>query len=411
MALSRAATLLVVFGVFGQPREPWVVARNPTNPDRHRHLPVRPGAGPFGVPARNAAELSSRLSTPVRSRRRIKPGDSGQPGRDGAARRGRAGEQCGHAVSEPGRERDVDIVIGYVSSGSCLAVAPLAEELKKLTVFFNCGTPRVFEDATYRYVFRTASHATMDGVAAAKYVREKLPDATRIAGINQNYAWGQDSWKDFETSMKVVVQAVHIATSQMPKLFAGQYGAEISTLLGARAQVIHSSLWGGDLEAFILQVGAQKPVREQPRAAHYGRDADSSAPDRGSRRHDHRCARPAQRVRPGQRAQPLVQEHVREALSAPRRHSVPITWSRRSSEPRRRTKRPRQPPTGKLPIGPDRGGIRGSELRNTERHDEDGARQGSSGHPANGVWDDQGGRRQADDDERDALCRRAGQST
>ena len=55
-------------------------------------------------------------------------------------------------------------------------MAPLAEELKKLTVFFNCGTPRVFEDATYRYVFRTASHATMDGVAAAKYVREKFPE-------------------------------------------------------------------------------------------------------------------------------------------------------------------------------------------------------------------------------------------
>jgi len=41
----------------------------------------------------------------------------------------------------------------------------------------------------------------------------------------------------------------------MPKLFAGQYNAEISALLGAGADVIHSSFWDGDLEALILQGG------------------------------------------------------------------------------------------------------------------------------------------------------------
>jgi branched-chain amino acid transport system substrate-binding protein len=39
----------------------------------------------------------------------------------------------------------------------------------------------------------------------------------------------------------------------MPKLFAGQYNAEISALLSAGADVIHSSFWDGDLEALILQ--------------------------------------------------------------------------------------------------------------------------------------------------------------
>ena len=43
--------------------------------------------------------------------------------------------------------------------------------------------------------------------------------------------------------------------AQMPKLFAGQYNAEISTVLGAKADVVHSSFWDGDLEAFILQAG------------------------------------------------------------------------------------------------------------------------------------------------------------
>ena len=40
------------------------------------------------------------------------------------------------------------MVIGYISSGDCLGIAPVAEELKKLTVLFDCGTPRIFEDAS-----------------------------------------------------------------------------------------------------------------------------------------------------------------------------------------------------------------------------------------------------------------------
>jgi len=40
---------------------------------------------------------------------------------------------------------------------------------------------------------------------------------------------------------------------QLPKFGAGQYGTEISALMAKPADVTHSSLWGGDLQAFILQ--------------------------------------------------------------------------------------------------------------------------------------------------------------
>jgi len=149
--------------------------------------------------------------------------------------------------------QNVDVVIGYISSGDCLAIAPVAEEMKKLTILFDCGTPRVFEEASYKYVFRTRAHATMDAVAAGLYLLENRPAIRSFAGINQNYAWGQDSWNDFQTVMKVMKPDATITTSQMPKFGAGQYGAEISTLLQSSSDVIHSSLWGGDLEAFMLQ--------------------------------------------------------------------------------------------------------------------------------------------------------------
>lgn len=213
-----------------------------------------PGAAPFGVPAQNAATLLFDALNAGEV-----PAPYGTKGFGGTPIEMVVMDEAGPPTSVATRYRQmvemqgVDIVIGYISSGSCLAVAPIAEELKKLTVFFDCGTPRIFEDGSYRYVFRTAAHATMDNVGAAKYVREKLPQAKSIAGINQNYAWGQDSWRDFEASMKALQPATEITTSQMPKLFAGQYGGEISALMSGQPDVIHSSFWGGDLEALILQ--------------------------------------------------------------------------------------------------------------------------------------------------------------
>ncbi len=211
-------------------------------------------AGPFGVPARNGAEvLVEALNGGKAPAPYAKAGIGGRPIELVFL------DEAGGTTKQVSEFRDlvqrqkVDAVIGYISSGDCLAVAPVAEELKALTIFFDCGTPRIFEDASYKYVFRTSSHAAMDNVAAALYVTEMMPKAKKIAGINQNYAWGQDSWNDFEASMQVLRPGTQVTTSQMPKLLAGQYGAEISALMAGSPDVIHSSFWGGDLDAFVLQ--------------------------------------------------------------------------------------------------------------------------------------------------------------
>jgi branched-chain amino acid transport system substrate-binding protein len=215
-----------------------------------------PAAAPFGVPAKNAAEFVIDELNAGRA-----PAPYGKKGFGGATIETVIVDEAGSTTTQVTEFRNlvqrhnVDLVIGYISSGNCLAIAPVAEELKKFTNFFDCGTPRIFEDASYKYVFRTSSTATKDSVGAALYVKDVKPGTKSIAGINQNYAWGQDSWGDFELAMKVLVPAVEVKTSQMPKLFAGQYNAEISALLGAGADVIHSSFWNGDLEALILQGG------------------------------------------------------------------------------------------------------------------------------------------------------------
>jgi branched-chain amino acid transport system substrate-binding protein len=217
-----------------------------------------PAAGPFGVPSRNGAEVviaainDGKLPAPYNTK-------------------GLAGRQIeAEYIDESGgntkqvaeyrnmvEKRGVDVALGYISSGTCEALTPVAEELKKLTVYAVCGTPRIFEDAKRTYVFRTMSHATSDNVAAALYVKENFPKITSYTGINQNYAWGQDSFRDFDGAMQQLTKAKGSSKLQWPKIFQGQYSTEISALLLDQAELIHTSFWDGDLEGFIFQANTR----------------------------------------------------------------------------------------------------------------------------------------------------------
>ena len=139
----------------------------------------------------------------------------------------------------------VDAVIGYVGSGDCLAVAPVAEEMKRFLILYDCGTPRIFEERDYNYVFRTAAHAAMDNVSLGLYLKAKNIKVDSINYINQDYAWGHDSLKDFQLTAEQLFPKAKTGQDLRPKFGAGQYGTEISSLLSSPATITHSSLWGG----------------------------------------------------------------------------------------------------------------------------------------------------------------------
>src|SRR3954464_2960876 len=125
----------------------------------------------------------------------------------------------------------VDAVVGYVGSGDCLAVAPVAEEMKRFLILYDCGTPRIFEDSKLQYVFRTASHAAMDNVALARYLKARNIKFSTFNMINQDYAWGQDSRNDFKAAAAQLFPGVKNQADLPPKFGAGQDGTETSGLL------------------------------------------------------------------------------------------------------------------------------------------------------------------------------------
>jgi branched-chain amino acid transport system substrate-binding protein len=101
-------------------------------------------SGPFGVPAKNAAELTAAQLNEGKV-----PAPYNTKGLGGAPIELVFIDENGGTAKQVSeyrnlvQQQNVDIVVGYISSGDCLAVAPVAEELKKLTLIFDCGTPPV----------------------------------------------------------------------------------------------------------------------------------------------------------------------------------------------------------------------------------------------------------------------------
>ena len=245
--LALLALAGVVGGARGLAGPPWAEAQ--AKPAELKIGIVSFLSGPatvFGVPSKNAAEwLIDKYNR--------------EGGIGGVKIRPVYADEAGGAEKQVAEFRrlvldeKVDLVIGYISSADCLAVAPVAEELRKLTVLFDCGTNRIFEDSKYKYVFRTKAHQVLDSVAAAKYVLSVKPNVKTIAGINQDYAWGRDSWESFRRAMLKLKPDVQVVAELWPKLLAGEYSAEISRLLVAKPDVIHSSFWNGDIIGLVKQ--------------------------------------------------------------------------------------------------------------------------------------------------------------
>ncbi|HUL65328.1 MAG TPA: ABC transporter substrate-binding protein [Burkholderiaceae bacterium] len=217
-----------------------------------------PAAESFGVPAANGAKLMIETFN-----KGAAPAPYNKPGFGGMKIEMIMIDENGGGTKQVQEMRNlyqrenVDAVVGYIGSGDCLAVAPVAEELQKFLVLFDCGTPRIFEEASPKYVFRTASHAAMDNVSLTRYLKAHNIKAGTFNLINQDYAWGQDSRSDFIASMAQLLPSAKPGADLLPKFGAGQYGTEISALAGRQADLTYTSLWGGDLQAFILQAGAR----------------------------------------------------------------------------------------------------------------------------------------------------------
>ncbi len=160
------------------------------------------------------------------------------------------------------QEQGVRTMLASISSGNCNILAPVAEDLKVLNVMWDCGTEKILEAKRYKYVVRTQGNATTEMVATVLYLMKVRPDFKTIAVVNQDYAWGRDSWEIFINTLKAFKPDVRVVAELFPKLGASDFATEISRLQALKPDVVLSTSWGGDLDTFVRQAGQRGLLKQ-----------------------------------------------------------------------------------------------------------------------------------------------------
>ncbi len=148
----------------------------------------------------------------------------------------------------------VDFVMGVISSGIALAVSQVAKEMKVLFVDTIAQTAALTGEQGHNYVIRTNTNSTVIGRTAA--LAASRQDWKKYYFIGPDYEWGHRVNADFWDFLRVKKQGVEKLGDLWPKLGERDYSAHITAMLNAKPDAVFSSLWGGDLIAFIKQASA-----------------------------------------------------------------------------------------------------------------------------------------------------------
>jgi branched-chain amino acid transport system substrate-binding protein len=148
----------------------------------------------------------------------------------------------------------VDFVMGIISSGVALAVSQVAKEMQVLFVDTIAQTSALTEEQGHPFVVRTNTNSTVIGRTAA-LAASKQPWATYYF-IGPDYEWGHVVNNDFWEFLQRQKEGVQKLGDLWPKLGERDFSSHITAILNANPDAVFSSLWGGDLIAFIKQAKA-----------------------------------------------------------------------------------------------------------------------------------------------------------
>ncbi len=123
----------------------------------------------------------------------------------------------------------VDIAVGTSSSGSAIAMLPVAKEYKKVLIVEPAVADAITGEKWNRYVFRTARNSMQDGLAAASTLK-----TGSIAFLAQDYAFGKDAVKAGKEAL--------ISTGSKAKVIHEEYAPQNATDFTASAQRIFDAL-------------------------------------------------------------------------------------------------------------------------------------------------------------------------
>jgi branched-chain amino acid transport system substrate-binding protein len=148
----------------------------------------------------------------------------------------------------------VDFVMGVISSGVALAVSEVAKEMKVLFVDTIAQTAALTEEQGHDFVVRLNTNTGVMGRTAALAAAKGAWKTYYFIG--PDYEYGHRMNADFWEYLQSLKPDVTKLGDLWPKLGERDFSAHITAILNAKPEAVFSSLWGGDLIAFIKQANA-----------------------------------------------------------------------------------------------------------------------------------------------------------
>lgn len=122
----------------------------------------------------------------------------------------------------------VDIAVGTTSSGSALAMLPVAKEYKKVLIIEPAVADAITGDKWNKYIFRTARSSMQDALAAASTLK-----GGSIGFLTQDYAFGRDAIKAGKEALAATGSSAKVVHEEYAPLATTDFTASSQRLFDA----------------------------------------------------------------------------------------------------------------------------------------------------------------------------------
>lgn len=149
-----------------------------------------------------------------------------------------------------------DVTFGPISSAGHESMVPEIDDQGVINVATDGTVTTLYEedfpDATYS--FRFQNHDVMEALSAATEAVELLgaDEIETYAGINPNYAFGQDEMELFSLGIEQLTGAEEVY-SGFPDLGTDDMSTHVAEVNSNEPDVVFSSCWGGDATLLLEQ--------------------------------------------------------------------------------------------------------------------------------------------------------------
>ena len=149
----------------------------------------------------------------------------------------------------------IDYFSGVIAAHNQLAVGPVVEELKLLTLMTEGCIDKLFEIEVPKpkYLFGMTNILSADGVTTAIAIARTWPEVRRIAVVHPDYAFCRWFQMHFDAAREKLLPQTQIVSESWVPLGNMEFSAHITKTAAAKPDIVVTAMWGGMYVAFYKQ--------------------------------------------------------------------------------------------------------------------------------------------------------------